>query len=93
MPAQPGSLKFNSLPAWGLEPAEKILQLLGFRNRLPVLINRAWAGLFTDHAVRLIVPEKPARALRLYPEPVQWIKKVGGAIWTNTVSDQGKKSN
>ena len=34
------------------------MQLVGFRNRLLVLINWAWDYLFYDRAVRLIQPER-----------------------------------
>jgi NADH dehydrogenase len=48
-----------------------IVQLIGFRNRLLVLINWAWDYLFYDRAVRLILPSeiKPEIAVE-HAEPV-----------------------
>jgi NADH dehydrogenase len=34
-----------------------LIQLIGFRNRLIVLINWAWDYLFYDRGPRLIMPE------------------------------------
>ncbi len=57
-----GGLGFTGLIAWFLWLGVHIFNLIGFRNRLLVLINWAWAYLFYDRAVRLIVttPEAPA---------------------------------
>jgi NADH:ubiquinone reductase (H+-translocating) len=55
--AQLGKLEFRGFIAWVLWLVVHILQLVGFRNRLVVLINWAWDYLFYDRAVRLISPE------------------------------------
>lgn len=55
--AQLGKLQFRGFVAWVLWLVVHIIQLIGFRNRLVVLINWAWDYLFYDRAVRLISPE------------------------------------
>lgn len=52
-----GRLYFRGFPAWALWLGVHIFQLIGFRNRLVVLINWAWDYFFYDRAVRLITPE------------------------------------
>lgn len=52
--AQLGKLQFRGFIAWVLWLVVHIIQLIGFRNRLVVLINWAWDYLFYDRAVRLI---------------------------------------
>ena len=46
--------KFKGFPAWVVWLAVHIMQLIGFRNRLVVMINWAWDYIFYDRAVRLI---------------------------------------
>lgn len=46
---------FSGFPAWILWLSIHIYSLIGFRNRLFVLINWAWDYLFYERAVRLIV--------------------------------------
>ncbi len=46
---------FSGFPAWILWLSIHLYSLIGFRNRLFVLINWAWDYLFYEHAVRLIV--------------------------------------
>lgn len=45
---------FRGFPAWVVWLVVHIIQLIGFRNRLFVLINWAWDYFFYDRAVRLI---------------------------------------
>jgi NADH:ubiquinone reductase (H+-translocating) len=52
--AQLGRWKFHGFVAWLLWAGVHIYQLVGFRNRLAVLLNWAWDYLFYDRAVRLI---------------------------------------
>jgi len=52
--AQLGRLKFRGFLAWAVWLVVHLMQLVGFRNRLVVLINWAWDYLFYDRAVRLI---------------------------------------
>lgn len=62
-----GRLQFAGFPAWLLWIGVHLFQLIGFRNRLQVLINWAWAYLFQDRAIRVILPGEtrsaPARGL------------------------------
>jgi len=52
-----GRWKFTGFPAWLVWLVVHILQLIGFRNRLIVLINWIWDYIFYDRAIRLIEPE------------------------------------
>jgi NADH dehydrogenase len=54
--AQLGGRTFTGFPAWGLWLAVHLFNLIGFRNRLLVLINWAWDYLLRERPVRLIVP-------------------------------------
>ncbi|MCK4414732.1 MAG: NAD(P)/FAD-dependent oxidoreductase [Candidatus Eisenbacteria sp.] len=47
---------FTGFPAWLLWLTVHIFRLIGFRNRLQVLINWAWDYIFHERAVRLIMP-------------------------------------
>jgi NADH:ubiquinone reductase (H+-translocating) len=47
---------FRGFPAWILWLVIHIAKLIGFRNRVLVLVNWAWNYLFFDRAVRLILP-------------------------------------
>jgi NADH:ubiquinone reductase (H+-translocating) len=47
-------LQLTGYPAWVMWLTVHLLFLIGFRNRLVVLINWAWDYLFYDRAVRLI---------------------------------------
>ena len=51
-----GSWKFRGFIAWLMWLAVHIVQLIGFRNRLAVLIDWGWSYLFYQRAVRLIGP-------------------------------------
>jgi NADH dehydrogenase len=50
-------LSFSGFIAWVIWVALHIYRLIGFRNRLVVLINWAWDYLFYDNQVRLITRE------------------------------------
>ena len=52
--ARLGKLHFHGFLAWILWLVVHLLQLIGFRNRLLVLINWAWDYFFYDRAVRII---------------------------------------
>ena len=57
--AQPGGCslggwKFHGIVAWLLWVVVHIYRLVGFRNRLAVLLDWAWTYLSYDRAVRLI---------------------------------------
>ncbi len=63
---------FSGFPAWVLWLSVHIFNLIGFRNRLLVLINWAWDYLFYERAVRLILPLQPGPGPRppgKVPEP------------------------
>jgi len=49
-----GSLQFTGFPAWVVWLVVHLMQLVGFRNRLQVLINWAWDYFFYERAIRLI---------------------------------------
>ncbi len=55
---------FRGLSAWVLWLAIHIAKLIGFRNRLLVLVNWAWDYVFFRHAVRLILPTVGDEAVR-----------------------------
>jgi NADH dehydrogenase len=50
-------LSFSGFIAWVIWVALHIFRLIGFRNRLVVLINWAWDYFFYDNQVRLITRE------------------------------------
>lgn len=49
-----GKLRLSGFPAWVLWLVVHIVFLIGFRNRLMVMINWAWDYFFFDRAVRMI---------------------------------------
>ncbi len=61
-------LSLTGFPAWLVWLGVHLMQLIGFRNRLLVLINWAWDYLFYDRAVRLILNDRPAAAPTSVPE-------------------------
>jgi NADH dehydrogenase len=54
--AQIGRFSFKGFIAWMMWLVIHLVKLIGFRNRLMVLINWAWNYLFFEHVVRLILP-------------------------------------
>jgi NADH dehydrogenase len=50
---------FNGFFAWLLWLAVHIFELIGFRNRMLVLINWGWNYISYERAVRLILPSAP----------------------------------
>jgi NADH dehydrogenase len=53
-----GRWSFTGFPAWLLWLGVHLLRLIGFRNRLVVLINWAWDYLFYERVIRLVLPRK-----------------------------------
>jgi NADH dehydrogenase len=53
---QLGGRAFTGFPAWVIWLSVHLYRLIGFRNRLMVLINWAWDYIFFDRVVRLILP-------------------------------------
>ncbi len=53
-----GERTFSGFPAWLLWLSVHLTYLIGFRNRMFVLINWAWDYLFAERAVRLILPKR-----------------------------------
>jgi NADH dehydrogenase len=47
---------FTGFLAWLIWVGVHIVNLIGFRNRLLVLVNWAWAYLFKEYGVRLLIP-------------------------------------
>lgn len=62
--ATPFGRSFKGLPAWLLWLSFHLVKLIGFRNRVLVLLNWAWDYLFLERAVRLILPRGFMRAPR-----------------------------
>jgi NADH dehydrogenase len=56
-----GGRLYTGFPAWLIWLAVHIFFLIGFRNRLGVLINWAWNYIFYERAIRLILPKAPLR--------------------------------
>jgi NADH dehydrogenase len=56
--AQIGRLHFSGFIGWVMWLVVHLVQIIGFRNRLIVLINWAWDYLFFDRPVRLIAAAK-----------------------------------
>jgi NADH dehydrogenase len=52
-----GEWTFRGFPAWVAWLFIHLINLIGFRNRLIVLINWAWDYIFYERAVRLITEE------------------------------------
>jgi len=55
--ARIGGLSFHGFIAWAIWVVLHIYRMIGFRNRLVVLINWAWDYFFYDNQVRLITKE------------------------------------
>jgi len=51
-------LKFTGFLAWFLWLGVHLLWLIGFRNKLVVIINWAWDYFFYDRGIRLITPQQ-----------------------------------
>ncbi len=62
---------FTGFAAWLLWLSVHLINLIGFRNRLFVLINWAWDYFFYERAVRLILPAEGARPRSDEPRPGQ----------------------
>jgi NADH dehydrogenase len=58
--ARIGDRAFTGFFAWAAWLVVHLVKLIGFRNRLSVLLSWAWDYLFFERAARLIVPRKPA---------------------------------
>jgi NADH dehydrogenase len=52
---------FSGFPAWLFWLGVHIFKLIGFRNRLVVMINWAWDYFFYERAVRLVLPAAAGR--------------------------------
>ncbi len=59
--AQIGGLAFTGFVAWLMWLGVHLIKLIGFRNRLFVLINWAWDYFFFERMVRLILPATSCR--------------------------------
>jgi NADH dehydrogenase len=57
-----GRFTFTGFPAWLIWLSVHLYRLIGFHNRLSVLINWAWDYLFFDRVVRLITPRPQEQA-------------------------------
>lgn len=63
-----GRLKLRGFLGWLTWGAVHILYLVGFRNRLAVMINWAWAIIVSQKSARIIVAE-PVAAAQSAPRP------------------------
>jgi len=59
-----GRHEFKGLSAWALWLGVHIFNLIGFRNRILVIVDWAWDFLLYERAVRLILPSESCSALR-----------------------------
>lgn len=53
--------RFTGFPAWVLWALVHVAKLVGFRNRVLVLVNWAWNYVFYERSVRLILPIEKER--------------------------------
>jgi NADH dehydrogenase len=53
--------RFTGFPAWVLWALIHVAKLVGFRNRILVLVNWAWNYVFYERSVRLILPIEKER--------------------------------
>lgn len=61
-----GKYTFTGFPAWVVWLAVHLYKLIGFRNRLLVLLGWAWDYLFFERTVRLIFPRPDSSDSRTY---------------------------
>jgi NADH:ubiquinone reductase (H+-translocating) len=59
-----GRHEFKGFGAWALWLGVHIFNLIGFRNRILVMVDWAWDFLLYERAVRLILPSESCSALR-----------------------------
>jgi NADH dehydrogenase len=62
--ARIGGRRFTGLSAWILWLAVHIFNLIGFRNRVLVMVNWAWDFLLYERGVRLILPSESCATLK-----------------------------
>jgi NADH dehydrogenase len=62
-------LAFTGFPAWLAWLVVHLIKLIGFRNRLFVLINWAWDYFLFERMVRLILPAASCREPAPSPRP------------------------
>lgn len=72
-----GRRTFTGFPAWVLWLFVHLLYLIGFRNRLIVLITWAWDYFLVERAVRLILPKDPPWVRRQPPDDTDGAKGKG----------------
>lgn len=56
----PHGLRFHGFVGWLMWLGLHLIELMGFRNRVRVLVNWAWNYVTYDHAARLLLPEPDA---------------------------------
>lgn len=57
-----GGRSFKGIAAWWVWLVVHVAKLVGFRNRILVMVNWAWNYLSFERAVRLILPYQPPRS-------------------------------
>jgi NADH dehydrogenase len=60
--------RFKGFPAWVLWALIHVAKLVGFRNRMLVLVNWAWNYVFYERSVRLILPIEKDRFAHADPD-------------------------
>ncbi len=65
--ARIGQREFSGTGAWALWLGVHIFNLIGFRNRVLVMVNWAWDFLLYERAIRLILPSESCSGLRAPP--------------------------
>ena len=76
---------FTGFLAWILWLGVHLFKLIGFRNRLLVLINWAWNYLFYEHAVSLILPAGTGLTSSA------WQSDIGGGASRETLKAEEKR--
>ncbi len=78
--ARLGGRNFKGFPAWVVWLVVHVAKLIGFRNRVLVLVNWAWNYLFFERAVRLILPfARRSAGDRPRPERPRPLPRGGGS--------------
>ncbi|MFZ5427298.1 MAG: NAD(P)/FAD-dependent oxidoreductase [Thermodesulfobacteriota bacterium] len=54
-----GRLRFTGFTAWAAWLFIHLIMLIGFRNRLAVMLNWAWDYFLFERSVRLVIPQAP----------------------------------
>jgi NADH:ubiquinone reductase (H+-translocating) len=67
----PGGIRFAGFPAWVAWLGLHLLMLVGFKNRVGVLVSWVWNYVARDHAARLILVQRDAEVAETGHGPVR----------------------